>query len=87
MFFNSSLLKLLSNKAKKRLRTIKLPMTSAGRKMKKQLSAPLACSALIQSQRGSIHSPHKMRNIIMNEWKKSLKFHLWGMSMLVIIAK
>lgn len=33
-------------------------------------------SARMQSHSGSIHSPHKIRNIIMNEWKKSLKFHL-----------
>ncbi len=33
-------------------------------------------SALMQSHNGSIHSPHKMRKIIINEWKKSLKFHL-----------
>ena len=33
-------------------------------------------SALMQSQRGSIHSPHRMRKIIMKEWKKSVKFHL-----------
>ena len=32
--------------------------------------------ARMQSQRGSTHSPHKMRNIIMKEWKKSVKFHL-----------
>ena len=33
-------------------------------------------SALMQSQSGSIHSPHRMRKIIMKEWKKSVKFHL-----------
>ena len=33
-------------------------------------------SALMQSQRGSIHSPHNIRNIIIKEWKKSVKFHL-----------
>ena len=31
---------------------------------------------LMQSQRGSIHSPQRMRKIIMKEWKKSVKFHL-----------
>ena len=31
---------------------------------------------LIQSHSGSIHSPHNIRNIIMKEWKKSVKFHL-----------
>lgn len=76
LFLSSSLLKLLSSKARKRLSTIKLPITSAGKNMKKQLSAPVSCSARIQSHRGSIHSPQSIRNIIMNEWKKSLKFHL-----------
>ena len=33
-------------------------------------------SALMQSQSGSIHSPQRMRKIIMKEWKKSVKFHL-----------
>lgn len=31
----------------------------------------------MQSHSGSIHSPHNIRKIIMNEWKKSLKFHLY----------
>lgn len=73
---SSSELKLLSNKAKNKLRTMKLPMTSVGRKMAKQVDAPFSPSARMQSHSGSIHSPHKMRKIIMNEWKKSLKFHL-----------
>jgi hypothetical protein len=30
----------------------------------------------MQSQSGSTHSPHRIRKIIMNEWKKSVKFHL-----------
>ena len=30
----------------------------------------------MQSQSGSIHSPHRIRNIIMKLWKKSVKFHL-----------
>lgn len=38
--FNSSQLKLLSNRAKKRLSTKKLPITKAGRKMEKQISEP-----------------------------------------------
>lgn len=80
LFLSSSLLKLLSSKARKRLSTIKLPITSAGKNMKKQLSAPVSCSARIQSHRGSIHSPHRIRNIIINEWKKSLKFHLYKSS-------
>ena len=33
-------------------------------------------SARMQSHSGSIHSPHRIRKIIMNEWKKSVKFHL-----------
>ena len=33
-------------------------------------------SAIMQSHSGSAHSPHRMRKIIMNAWKKSLKFHL-----------
>ena len=73
---SSSELKLLSNKAKNKFRTMKLPMTSVGRKMAKHVDAPLSPSARMQSQSGSIHSPHRMRKIIMNEWKKSLKFHL-----------
>jgi DNA-directed RNA polymerase specialized sigma54-like protein len=32
-------------------------------------------SARMQSQSGSAHSPHRIRKIIMKEWKKSLKFH------------
>lgn len=76
LFFSSSELKLLSNKAKKRLRTMKLPMTNAGRNMKKHVSGPATASARIQSHNGSIHSPHNIRKIIIKEWKKSLKFHL-----------
>jgi hypothetical protein len=34
------------------------------------------CWQRMQSQSGSTHSPHRMRKIIMNEWKKSVKFHL-----------
>jgi hypothetical protein len=33
-------------------------------------------SALMQSHKGSIHSPQRIRKIIMKEWKKSVKFHL-----------
>lgn len=40
---SSSELKLLSSKAKKRLRTMKLPMTSAGRKIAKQVPVPWKC--------------------------------------------
>lgn len=59
-------------------------MTNAGRNMAKHEEAPSFSSARIQSHNGSIHSPHRIRNIIMNEWKKSLKFHLesnfvWGL--------
>ena len=36
---------------------------------------------LMQSQSGSIHSPHRIRNIIMKEWKKSRKFHLGNSEM------
>lgn len=97
--FNSSELKLLSNRAKNKFKTIKLPITKVGRKIAKQEEAPCwmdgwhksfninvknafynqhftSSSALIQSHKGSIHSPHKIRKIIINEWKKSLKFHL-----------
>ena len=35
----------------------------------------------MQSQSGSIHSPHRIRNIIMKEWKKSRKFHLGNSKM------
>lgn len=99
--FSSSELKLLSNSAKNKFSTMKLPMTSVGRKMAKHVDA-FSCkmrtgrsnrsllartvvvfsvgttfpSARIQSHSGSIHSPHRIRKIIMNEWKKSLKFHL-----------
>jgi len=38
--FSSSELKLLSSKAKKRLRTMKLPITRAGRKIAKHVSGP-----------------------------------------------
>jgi hypothetical protein len=30
----------------------------------------------MQSHSGSTHSPHRIRKIIMKEWKKSVKFHL-----------
>lgn len=49
-------------------------------------------SALMQSHKGSIHSPHKILNIIINEWKKSLKFHLkenkniWFIVLLPIVS-
>lgn len=55
---------------------MKLPMTRVGRKMAKHVEAPFSPSARMQSHSGSIHSPQRMRKIIMNEWKKSLKFHL-----------
>ena len=42
-------------------------------------------SARMQSQSGSIHSPHRIRKIIMNEWKKSVKFHLKKISFLSLI--
>lgn len=38
--FSSSELKLLSNKAKNKFNTIKLPMTSVGKKMAKHVEAP-----------------------------------------------
>jgi hypothetical protein len=36
----------------------------------------ILASALMQSHNGSIHSPQRIRKIIMKEWKKSVKFHL-----------
>ena len=47
-------------------------MTTAG--MKKGI-ASTGLVALIQSHSGSIHSPHKTLNTIMNACQKSLKFH------------
>ena len=50
--------------------------------VKKQLSSykllepTLTFWMRMQSHSGSIHSPQRMRKIIMNEWKKSVKFHL-----------
>lgn len=43
---SSSELKLLSNKAKKRLRTMKFPITKAGRKIAKQVPGP--CKTCLQ---------------------------------------
>lgn len=36
----------------------------------------LVFANLMQSVRGSVHSPHSTRNIIMKEWGKFMKFHL-----------
>ena len=52
--------------------TMKFPMTTAG--MKNGIAAP-GLVALMQSHRGSIHSPHNTLNTIMKACQKSLKFH------------
>ena len=52
--------------------TRKFPMMSVESMMVMQSISPLA---LMQSYSASIHSPHRMRNTIMKEWKKLLKFH------------
>ena len=62
--------KLLSNKARNKLSTTRLPITTVARK--KGTQAPPVTS--IQSHMDSIHSPHKTLNIIINEWPKSVKF-------------
>ena len=53
--------------------TRKFPMTRVVMMMAMQRGTPFT---RIQSNRVSIHSPHRIRNTIMNEWKKSVKFHL-----------
>lgn len=54
-----------------RLLTKKFPMTKAVRKNRQDTG--LVARMLLYS--GSIHSPHKIRNIIMQAWPKSMKFH------------
>ena len=51
-------------------RTTRLPMIIVVRKNGTQWK-PQQC---MQSQVNSIHSPHRTRNTIMNEWRKSWKF-------------
>lgn len=63
---NLSELKELSSSAKNRLRTRKLSMMSAGKNRAMQ-ALPLEPLALMQSHKGSIHSPHKMRKVSKKE--------------------
>ena len=51
---------------------MKFPITNAGKK-KRMAEAGLA--TLMQSHKGLIHSPHKIRNTSIKECPKSLKFH------------
>jgi len=56
------------------LLTMKLPRT---RVSKKNEVHPISDTTLIQSHKGSIHSPQSIRNTMRNDLKKVLKFHLW----------
>ena len=67
--------KLLSNKARKRLRMTRFPTSTVARKYGTH-GGP---DTKMQSHMDSIHSPHKTLNTIMKLCMKSVKFHL-GMS-------
>lgn len=58
------------SRARKRLRTTRLPMTTVARKKGTQ-AAP---ATSMQSHMDSIHSPHSTRKTIMKECMKSSKF-------------
>ena len=70
--------KLERSRARKRLRTTRLPMTTVARKKGTQT----LLATHMQSHMDSIHSPHSTRKTIMKLCMKSMKFHLgivfWG---------
>ena len=70
-FFRFSWPNLFRRRAKKRFRTRKFPTMRVVMNMIMHMGSPLT---RIQSNSASIHSPQRMRNTIMKEWKKSLKF-------------
>lgn len=68
------------------VRTTRLPMTTVAKKNGMHVGSPTSK----QSHMDSIHSPHNTRNTIMNECRKSVKFHLgssWSLNMYIFSAK
>ena len=63
---------LILKECTKQILTTRFPMTTVARKKGTHEKSPTS----IQSHILSIHSPHNTRNTIINEWKKSVKFHL-----------
>lgn len=66
--------------------TTRLPMTTVAKKNGMHVGSPTSK----QSHIDSIHSPHNTRNTIMNECRKSVKFHLgssWSLNMYIFSAK
>lgn len=68
------------------LLTTRLPMTTVAKKNGIHVGSPTSK----QSHMDSIHSPHNTRNTIMNECKKSVKFHLgssWSLNKCIFSVK